>query len=901
MIRLTHRALRCLPVYLAPAKSRIAVLSVAFATAMMVGCGGGDDAPAEAEAAENDGAASAPAEPSKPPAQSSAAKKGGGGGNGRQVLAPGGGGGGNGRQVLMPGGGGMAPPSGGAGIGAVGDDDIQGMGGGGQGFDSLPVPSRDADFAKWSAEDYKASVRERDQQAIEAVSWLVSNKADDDSAALLLELLVIAKEPAKQPPAGAGRGGRGGGLGGGRRGGAPANNGRAPNLPGGGGNGRAPNLPGGGGGGAGAGEVGSLDTQMIQEVLIAGISGNLEQLLFTSALVQNGPPQGYGQNGPPGGGDGGYGGGDAGGQGGPPAGYNSGAPGGGFGGGDSNSSGPPPGYNSGIPGGGNGGGGRGGNSQSGNRGATNRGGGGGAGNFGGGDFSNYGTLDMNQFVGSVVNGLITIDSPKAWHGVEQLLDGTLSSPIDPAATSEMVLKSLMANYGGPGHPTHLLLSGLVKQDTPQGQKAVELFTDYAGTAIDQLLGLVDPASEEGADAGNAGRNGGRGGRNAGFGGGGAGNGRSASFGGGGRGAGPVGGGGGGRGAGFGGGGGGRGAGSIDGGAPPGGGRGAGFAGGGGRRGGGDSGAPPAQNIQSLSMNSNTRAMTEEQFKNFTTFLWNREFTQSVASKLSEAPTLSEGAQLLALAGSLPTSDARKACFSILQSNADGPDSFINAGFFNRVARDPGLLVALKALPQKKRGQGSLQDRWDEAIKQSALALRDRLKGAVERNGGIGGTVPTSMIKLHAKATPDAVLRQSWPRDVSGLVGESTPGSTELLYVQVRAADNLKKVLKHYQGRVGSSHKKVEQNDANRRITWLTGVRTLKTGIKRSIDVIFSEDQSGAAGGGGNGRGAGFGGGGLAGGGGGARGGAAPTSALIEIIIVDTPNPNPVTTNASLDK
>jgi hypothetical protein len=295
-------------------------------------------------------------------------------------------------------------------------------------------------------------------------------------------------------------------------------------------------------------------------------------------------------------------------------------------------------------------------------------------------------------------------------------------------------------------------------------------------------------------------------------------------------------------------------------------------------------------------------MTEEQLKNFTTFLWNRDFAQSVAMKLSEAPTLSEAAQLLALAGSLPTSDARKACFNILASNTDGPDSFINAGFFNRVARDPGLLVALKGLPQKRRGQGSLQGRWDEAIKQSALALRDRLKGAVQRGGGgAGGAVPTSMIKLHARATPDAVLRQSWPRDVSGLVGESTPGSTELLYVQVRAADNLKKVLKHYQGRVGSSHKKVEQNDPNRRITWLTGVRTLKTGIKRSIDVIFSEDRAGAGGGGGNGRGpTGFGGAGPAGGGG-ARGGAAPTSALIEIIIVDTPNPNPAVNNASLDK
>lgn len=888
MIRLTDKALCSLQFNRANTRAWVGFIAVALATGFMVGCGG-DDEPVAPPAADDGEQAAVDDTPAAPPQQAAAPRT----NNGKPT------------GVMLPGG--MGQPAGGApattnngkptGVSLPGMQNRPGMNQSAQQqAGPPPEPPRSADFAAWSKDDYKNAVRERDQAIVGAVEWLATNKQDDASAELLIELLGIAKEPAKQPPGGGTRGP--GGRPGGRQG---------PGQPGGG---FQPPSGGGSSGDSGAAAVGSLDSQVLQDVLMAGLSGRLSQLLTTSLVIQNGPPPGYGQNGqngppagygqngppegygqdegqngpPPGYGNGppaGYG--QGGGQNGPPEGYGgSGAP---PGYGDQSMDGPPPGYNAGGGPGGSGGAAAGG---AGRPGGAGFGGGGLGGRRGGNNnasFAHYGTLDMDKFVDASVAGLIKIDSPKAWEAIDKLLNGSMPSPKDPAATSELVLQALLNNYGGPGHPTHKLLIGLVMNDSPQSAKAIELFTDYAGTAIEQLLGLVEPASEGGGQqvAGN--------GRNAGLGGNGrstslgGGNGRTASFGGGnapsfgGDSNGPA----------FGGGGAGGGAPNFGGGGPPG--RSAGFGGGNNNGGGGQ----PAANAVSLSMNSQIRPMTSEQLRNITTFLWHADFSQAVATKLGSAPTLAEGAQLLALAGNLPTQIARQAYMDVLNTNqATGPDSLTASGFFNRVARDPGMLVVMKSMSQQKRSPGNVQSRWDEATKDAALALRDRLKQA-SANGGVGA-VPSSLIRLHKGAEPAVVFNKQWPRDIGGAIGPSKCGTTGIVYIRLREpADerNLKALERHYSARI-SANKKVEKLDKNRSIVWLTGMRTLKTGMRRSMDVIFSQDRSSPGGQPGGGRSAGF-------GGGGGGGGAASGHALIEIIIVDNPNPNMSLGNASLDK
>ena len=287
-------------------------------------------------------------------------------------------------------------------------------------------------------------------------------------------------------------------------------------------------------------------------------------------------------------------------------------------------------------------------------------------------------------------------------------------------------------------------------------------------------------------------------------------------------------------------------------------------------------------------------MTSEQLSKITSFLWHPDFAQAIAGKL-ERGQLAENSQLIALVGSIPTPIGRQAQYGVLYGNQkDGADSFTGAGFFRQVAKDPGIMVTLKSMPQQKRSPGSAQSSWDEATKVSALALRDRLRTAADVLGQ--GAMPSpSPVRLHKGAEVQTVFRTKWPNDITSEVGTGKPGFTDVLYVRMSVADQatLPKLSRHYEARVGAN-KKIEESvrkDATRQIVWLSGMRTLKTGMKRSMDVVFSQDR--------NRQGGGFGGGGrnLGGAGGGGAGG----GAIIEIIVVDAPNPNSAVASASLGK
>ncbi|MFK7817631.1 MAG: hypothetical protein AB8G99_02845 [Planctomycetaceae bacterium] len=891
---------------------------IALTAGLMIGCGGDEEA---AEPAGDDTASSAP-KPAAPSGSgapkaggdagsSQAANSGGsaapgngrqvmgaGGsaptpGNGRQVMGSGGSVPGNGRQVM--GSGGSVPGNGRQVMGSGGSIPGAGPSGGNAAqAGPPPEPPRSTDFAAWSVTDFKDAVRERDAAVVDAIKWLAENKQDNDSAKLLVELLTISQEPAKKPPAGI-RGGRPGG---------PGGPGRQP-----------------AGGGGGNILTGSLDKSDVFNMISVVLNTRFSTLSATTMFMQNGPPQGNGGNpyggmnggnqtgGPPPPGQGGnpyggmntgggqsggppppgadgnpYGGmNTGGGQGGPPPPGADGNPYGGMnGGGSSGVGGPPPPGAGGNPYGGSGGGGTG-------LGAPGLGGNRGLGaSANAGSYAHYGTLDMNLFVKTTISSLMKIDAPQGWDAIEGLLDGSMSTSMGADETSELILTSLLENYGGVGDVSHRMLMKIVDSDSPQATKAMELFTDYAGTAIDQLMGLVEPATEGGAaDSGSNGQPG-NGRSIAGFGGG---NGRSIAGFGGGNGrslAGP----GGGNGRSLAGPGGGNGR-SLAG--PGGGGSGvAGFGPGGGNGGGN---APAARKSISLSMASNVRPMTEDQLEKVTGFLWHPDFNQAVARRLENGP-LVENSQLLALVGSLPTQIAREAQYKVLSGNQkDGADSFVNAGFFGRIAKDPAVMVALKSMSQQKRAPGSAQSSWDEATKLAALALRDRLRTAADSLGQ--GSMPSpSPVRLHKGAEVETVFRAKWPNDISSEIGSSKPGFTDVLYVRMPVAgDNitLKKLSRHYEARI-SANKKIEESmrvDASRQIVWYSGSRTLKTGVKRSMDVVFSQDRTrnnNGFGGGGNGRNLG-----------GTGGGGASGGAIIELIVVDTPNPKSTVANASLDK
>ena len=778
-----------------------------------------------------------------------------------------------------------------------------------------PKPPRSTNFASWKDEDYKDAVRERDGKVVEAIKWLSTNRKTDDSAKLVRELLALANEPAVDPPPKPQQPGSAG-NGGGRApqsANASSGGGRAPvsaSASGGGGGGRAPvsaSASGGGGGGNGrtpmsnkassggsSGETapaldGGTSLNLNQRGHLDDLFlGDIESFLLTTSVgwVQNGPPPGYGGGGGrPEGYDSGAG------QDGPPPGYQDGGKPSGYDDG-SGQDGPPPGYSEGGFNYGDGTGG-----QDGPPAGYSESGGYDQGQQSGNSNpapnnpappasapTGYGTLNMDEFVSTSVDALFTLDSPTAWTTLKEMLEGTFKLPIPTEGPSDQVLFRLVETYGGPGHPSHKMLMGMM--DSPRADHATEVFTGYAMGAMDILLGTKQAGGGVAAAGGAPSPfRGGRGARANGPAAGGAGAGGATAPGLESPGGAPD------VGAG------GATAPSLDGGefGPPAGspgglGSGPGGANGlsrGPRPGGGGNNSTPPPNTPALDIVANPRPISAEAMPHVTAFLLNPEFTDRIASMIAQQSSIAEKPQVLALASALPTLSVRKATLGLLNSQFQGGALSLRAtSFFSRIARDPGMLVVLKSLPKNDNYEANNRlGSWNESTKELALATRDRLRAAANSGGNSGSS--SFPVPLHKGASPSVTYSASWPTAVSGQIGEGgAVGSMRVWYTRIDIASvdarTFKSIKSHYERRSGARNKK-HAVDEGRRIFWYTNLRAGTAGAKRSIDVIFSE-AAGNGGGGGGARSPAS----LAGG---AGGGAAGGGMAIEIIVVETGDPN----------
>jgi len=846
---------------------RVGVLGLAMATGTMVGCGDSDDGADDVAEAPKEKApmpGGGPSAGGAAPSAGGAANQGSSNQSQQASRSPVAGGGGS-RSPMMGGGGGRSGPMAGGGGGRAGSQGGRSGGNARGGRPQIPgPPPRPEEFGKWTANHFRDAVRERDMNAENAVKWLGDNKPDDATAGLLVEMLALLNEPAKEPPAGA----RGGAPGGQRK----QFQRQGPALREGGGP-MAPGMPSGppkdGGGGAG-GAVAQLNDAVLKQTILAALRGRMSSTLLTSVVMQtggdgmqegypgqNGPPEGYpgggGQNGPPEGYPGG-----GGGQNGPPAGY----PGGGGGmqegypGAGGSQDGPPEGY----PGGGDGmqegypGAGQG-SSSGGFPGAGGglAGGGSTPPNSSAGAYAHYGTMDVDQFIKTSIGILLKLDTPRAWDAVSQMLAGSLELPMQAADVSKIVLTQLIASYGGENHPTHSLITDTM--GSASRDSLLSTLTGYAITSADRLLGL---------NAGIPGQPAQRPGRGRGLQGGAP--------------RGPAGPGMGGPGL------------PGDPGAP-----------GGSLPGGGQNSPPPPPAGAPLTMDATPKTMAEGEIKKITALLFSEDFGAQVVDGLSNAGSPADVPQLLALASSLPTTPIRRAQYQMLNNARKlGPQNLIDAGFFTKVAHDPGLLVTLGSLP-RARDDSLVQKQWDDAHKDAVLAFRDRLKLASQGAGGVLEVRKPTPMTLHKGYSNHvaASFQKKWPRDVGGMIGDVEPGSTEVRYIRLEVPEpdkNGKSILSHYK----KGSKTNDEFDDQRKVFWFSRVRDIRnTPLRRSVNVLISQGRSGggaaAGGGAGLGGGAGFAGGGQGGGGG-------SSVIIVEIISVDTANPRDSgVTNAKLDR
>ena len=274
-------------------------------------------------------------------------------------------------------------------------------------------------------------------------------------------------------------------------------------------------------------------------------------------------------------------------------------------------------------------------------------------------------------------------------------------------------------------------------------------------------------------------------------------------------------------------------------------------------------------------------------------LWKPSTVEMVAEQLKSAESPATVVDALAFASNIPSGQVRHAAYNLfLRSHDKGAVGMVSSGLFTSIARDPGILAVLKALPrqrpQSSRNAGanvaavaSPAESWTSATQETVLSLRDRLRKVADDPAlTYTGQQP---VRLHRGGLPEKSIAVVLPGDSADLLGDAAPSPTKVYYTRLRVAPQTplqqKSIADHYETRTNGLKRMVGEG-----MLWYDGVKRNSNGTRTTMDVVIEKVQ--AAGGGG-----------FSGGPGGGGGGAAQFT--IEIIVVETRDPKDPPADASI--
>lgn len=294
------------------------------------------------------------------------------------------------------------------------------------------------------------------------------------------------------------------------------------------------------------------------------------------------------------------------------------------------------------------------------------------------------------------------------------------------------------------------------------------------------------------------------------------------------------------------------------------------------------------------------AISPDQLKAVSQVLWGDVCVNAIIKNLKAVTDPASGEALLAFAGSIPNRKVREAELEFLTKfHSSGADSLNSSGVLTSLARDPGMLVILKALPRGKAPKGDDKnqlDSWGSARQSLALSLRDQLRAASAGGGKMKSAGDAFPVKLHkgGEAEYSGVLTVS-----AAELGGAKDAEFKVYYARTsfsaqkpRDEDDM---ISHYEQKASGKGKL----DQSKGLFWIDGVKTAPNGVRRSMDIFI-----GTAGGGGGAGAGGFPGGGLGGPGmigpgmGGPDGGGSGASVPVEIVVVEMTDPKGTTENAA---
>lgn len=226
-------------------------------------------------------------------------------------------------------------------------------------------------------------------------------------------------------------------------------------------------------------------------------------------------------------------------------------------------------------------------------------------------------------------------------------------------------------------------------------------------------------------------------------------------------------------------------------------------------------------------------------------LWGKELSGALTAKMDTLTGLEEGAQMLMLAGHIPTDTMRAQLLKTLNAHwMDGPEAFASASVASETGiSDPGFITIIKSLPRREpparakaepTDEQSAQYAWMETVYGTVRVFCERFQTAADHamvnQAEVLETLP---FRVHSTDTLTHVYAFDWQKQVGNRLTGVPVDPMRIYYLRFEETGLYSKVLGTYKRAVPKGSERLVKDGL-----WVDGGKTGPDGRRISMDVII---------------------------------------------------------------
>ena len=230
-------------------------------------------------------------------------------------------------------------------------------------------------------------------------------------------------------------------------------------------------------------------------------------------------------------------------------------------------------------------------------------------------------------------------------------------------------------------------------------------------------------------------------------------------------------------------------------------------------------------------------------------LWGKELGAAMAAKMDALTDLEEGAQLVMLAGHIPTDMMRAQLLKTLQAHwQEGPEAFASASVASETGvSDPGFITIIKSLPRREpparakaepTEEQSAQYAWMETVYGTVRVFCERFQKAADNAMLDQAAVLEGLpFRTHSTDTVTHAYAADWQKQVGSRLVGAPVDPMRIYYLRFEETGLYSKVLGTYKRAVPKGSERRVKNGL-----WIDGGKTGPEGQRISMDVIIDRPE-----------------------------------------------------------